>query len=151
MKILTSNKKAYFNFDILDKLEAGIILEGWEVKSIKQGRMSLDSSYIKEEKGGFFLINSKVPKYKFSDASVNMVEDRQRKLLLNKREIISLNSQSKQEGATIVPLEIIQNDKGLIKVIVALVKGRKKFDKRNVLKEKDMKRRIDTERKKYNV
>ncbi len=151
MKVLASNKKAYFNFDILDQVEAGILLEGWEVKSIKSGRISLDGAYVKEKNGEFYILQSNVPKYKFSTNGAVMDEHRDRKLLMHKKQIVNLHSKSKQEGATIVPLEVIQNDKGLVKVTVALVKGRKSFDKRAKLKERDQKRRIEQDRKKYNI
>jgi SsrA-binding protein len=89
--------------------------------------------------------------WKFASSSSKVDEKRRRKLLLTKRQITVLAASVKQPGITIVPLEVIQDDRGLVKLNVALVKGRKKFDKRNVIKEKDIKRGIERDRKKYNI
>ncbi len=151
MKIIFSNKKAYFNFDVLEKVEAGIILLGWEVKSLKEGRIDVSSAYIREKDNELFLIGSRVPNWKSAQQSNFKLEDRDRKLLIHKKELIKLVTSAKQAGITMVPLEGYTNDKGIIKITIALVKGKKKFDKRAKLKEKDLKRRIDLDRKKYNI
>jgi SsrA-binding protein len=151
MKILASNKKAYFDFDILENVVAGISLVGWEVKSIKAGKISLNGAYIKIVDGEMYLENAVVPSLKYTANVSQHQESRKRKLLLTKRQISVLTANAKQPGNTIVPLEIVENDSGLIKVNIALVKGRKKFDKREKLKEKDVQKRINFERKKYNI
>lgn len=150
MEILSSNKKAYFDYDVLDKIEAGISLFGWEVKSIKNGSMSLAGSYIIFKNGEVFLTGSYVPSWKFSPKVSKEIEQRERKLLLNKSEINNLENKAKQSGNSVVPLEVYKNNGGIIKVQIGLVKGKKKFDKRKKLKERDLKRRVDTERKEYN-
>lgn len=151
MKILASNRKAYFNFDILDKFEAGIILYGWEVKSIKAGRISLNGAYIKFKNGEAFLSGATITRLKTAGPESLSENNPEKKLLLNKKELQKINSDSKAKGSTVVPLEIYQNDKGMIKVEIALVKGRKIFDKRQKLKELDQKRSIDADRKRYNI
>lgn len=151
MKVLASNKKAYFDFDILENVVAGISLYGWEVKSIKANRISLNGAYIKVSSNELFLDGASITPLKFSPAVSRNEESRQRKLLMTKKQIALLNASAKQPGNTIVPLEVIENEKGLIKVNVALVRGRKKFDKRQKLKEKDVQKQINFERKKYNI
>ncbi len=151
MKVLASNKKAYFDFDILENVVAGISLYGWEVKSIKANRISLNGAYIKVSSNELFLDGASITPLKFSPAVSRNEESRQRKLLMTKKQIALLNASAKQPGNTIVPLEVVENEKGLIKVNVALVRGRKKFDKRQKLKEKDVQKQINFERKKYNI
>lgn len=151
MKVLASNKKAYFDFDILDNVIAGVSLFGWEVKSIKSGKISLNGAYIKIVNQELFLENATIPVLKYAYNVPNKEENRKRRLLLTKRQIFTLIASAKQPGNTIVPLEVIENDSGLIKLNVALVKGRKKFDKREKIKQKDVEKRINIERKKYNI
>jgi SsrA-binding protein len=150
MKSINNNKKAYFNFEILEKVEAGIVLEGWEVKSIKSGAINLASAYIKEKEGSLYLTNSRIPLWKSSFVKNTKLEDRDRKLLMHKKEAKNLANKAKIAGNTIVPLEVYINDSGLIKILIALVKGKKKFDKRAKLKNEDLKRRIELERKQHN-
>src|SRR5579871_4665069 len=145
MKVLASNKKAYFNFDILESFEAGIVLVGWEVKSIKQGRISLEGAYLKIRKGELFLVNSRVARYKMGVAVTEKEQNRERKLLMHRKQILGLEQKLKQSGTTMVPLEVgLKN--GLIKVTVALVKGRKRYDKRAKLKEREIERKINADR-----
>ena len=151
MKVLASNKKAYFDFDVLENVVAGISLYGWEVKSVKANRISLNGAYVKINSQEFFLDGASITPLKYSPAVSKNEEIRQRKLLLTKKQISLLTSSAKQAGNTIVPLEIIENEKGLVKVNIALVKGRKKFDKRQKLKEKDVQKQINIKKKKYNV
>jgi SsrA-binding protein len=148
-KVISSNKKVLFDYDIIDKLEAGIILQGWEVKSVKAGHINIKGGFIKEKDGEIFLINSGVSTWKFSSPKTKEAENRVKKLLLNKKEIGKIVENIKVPGLTVVPFEVIINDKGLIKVIIAIAKGRKKFDKREKLKEKDLMRRVNEDRKKY--
>ena len=150
MRTLIDNKKAYFDFEVLDKYEAGIVLQGWEVKSFKTGKGSVNGSFIKIFGDEAFLVNSIVPNWKSGEKHTPEQERRQRKLLLQKNQIKRINSELKQKGITAVPLEVIENDGKLVKVIIGLVRGKKKFDKRQKLKEKDLQRRLDQDRKRYN-
>jgi len=150
MKTLIDNKKAYFNFEVQDKYEAGLILEGWEVKSLKTGRGSINSSYIKIKGSEVYLVNATIATWKSGFIKSPEEERKDRKILLNREEIKKINIKVKQVGITAVPLELYTNDKGIIKITVGVVRGKKKFDKRQKLKDEDMKRRIDQDRKKYN-
>jgi len=149
-RTLVTNKKALFNFDIQDSYEAGLVLEGWEVKSLKNGNGSLDGSYLKEKNGEMFLIGSNVGLWKYGYNLEDQEQDRDRKVLLNKSQIQRLNKSSKEKGFTIVPVKIYENNRNLIKLDVALAKGKKNYDKRKKKKEKDLKRRVEEERKQYN-
>jgi SsrA-binding protein len=149
MKILYDNRRAYADYVILDKLEAGIVLVGWEVKSIKAGSLSLTGAYIKEINNELVLIGSHIPIWKHTNKTGKEDEYRTRKLLVHKKQLNKLVDASKVNGITLIPLQVIQNDSGLIKVIIATARGKKKFDKRQTLKENDMKRRLDSDRKKY--
>lgn len=144
------NKKANFEYDIIDKYEAGIVLEGWEVKSIKDARFSFEGSFVTVIKEEAFLRNFKIVPLKYSPEVTDLKKNRDKKLLLNKREILKILLEVKKSGMTIIPLEIYSNPKGKLKVIIALVKGKKKFDKRSKLKERDMKRNIELDRKMLN-
>lgn len=152
MKIVASNKKAYFNFEILKKFETGIVLKGWQVKSIKSGAISLAGAYVKEQLGEFFLVGALVTKLRTAYSSLlGLDKDTYgMKLLLKRSEIILIRSRIKEKGLTCVPLELYINNSGLIKLTIALVRGKKKYDKRESLKQRDLKNRIDQERKKYN-
>lgn len=150
MKILINNKKAYFDYEVLDKVEAGIALKGWEVKSLKAGHGNISSAYVREKAGEMYLVEMGIPVWKTANYVSNASENSDRKLLLKKNEIRNLSNKAKQDRLTIVPLEIIQNDKGLVKVIIGLVKGKRKFDKRQKIKERDLERRINQDRRDYN-
>jgi len=146
MKVL--NRKVKKDFEILEKLEAGIVLTGSEVKSVKQGRVKLEGSFVKFTNYSAFLINAFIAPYKFAD-NTNYDPLRSRQLLLHKKEILKLKTKLKQaRGLTVVPLSIY-NKGHLIKVELALVRGRKKFEKKNVEKEKTIKKTIEREIKEY--
>lgn len=151
MKSITNNKKAYFDYEIKEKIEAGIVLEGWEVKSIKNFKISLAGSYIKEVNGEIYLIGSQISAYKQGRSKTKEEENRDKKLLLKKREALNLIQKAKEQGYTIVPLEVYINNGGIIKVSIGLAKGKKKFDKREKLKRQDLQRRVQSERKHYNL
>ncbi|MDQ6986095.1 MAG: SsrA-binding protein SmpB [Candidatus Dojkabacteria bacterium] len=149
MKVLYLNKEAKRDYEIIEKVEAGIVLKGWEVKSIKLQNVSLKGSFIKIEEEQAYLLNSTIGAYKFaSDISKDDLT-RKRKLLLKKRQITNLHSKVKEKGYTLFPLDIYVSESNLIKLTIALGKGRKKFDKRQKLKERDMKRQLDRDRKSY--
>ena len=138
---LIKNKKAYFNYEILEKFEAGIKLLGFEVKSIKQGHGSLRGAYAIIKESEIFLVNAYIPPYQPANAPKDHDPYRERRLLLNKKEIARLVGFEKQKGLTIVPLSMY-NKRGKIKVEIAVARGKKKHDKREVIKKRDMEREI---------
>ncbi len=148
MKILSENKKAFFDYEILDKFEAGIVLIGQEVKSIKAGRINLAGSYVVPKNEEFFLINATIPPYQPKNVSGDYDPLRSRKLLLKKKEISSLIGKIKQKGLTLLPLQVYTK-KGKIKLEFGLALGRKKADKRELIKKRETEREIERELKKY--
>ena len=147
MKVLAENKKAYFNYQILEKIEAGISLIGQEVKSIKSGRISLKGSYVVIDKNSeVFLIGANIPPYQPKNAPSDYRADRSRKLLLKKKEIKYLIGKSKEKGLTMMPLKVYTR-KGKIKVEFGVGKGKKEFDKRESIKKRQIEREIDRELK----
>ncbi|GAB4287362.1 MAG: SsrA-binding protein SmpB [Candidatus Dojkabacteria bacterium] len=143
MKILHNNKKANFEYEIQNKFEAGIALEGWEVKSVKNHSVSIDNAYVKIENGEAILKNSSIPSWSFGEQKTKEQEERDRKLLLKKKEIAKIEAMLNQERYTAVPTKIYLNNRGLVKIEIGLGRGRRKYDKRQKLKEKDLKRRIN--------
>lgn len=141
MTVFSENRKAYHEYEILEKYEAGIVLEGHEVKSVKKGKVSLQGAYVKEKNGEFFLIGATVTPYQPQNINKSYDPQRTRKLLLNKKEINSLIGKSKEKGLTIVPLKLY-NKRDLIKLLIALVRPRKKRDKREIIKKREEKRKI---------
>lgn len=141
MKIVAKNKKAYFNYEILEKFEAGISLIGQEVKSIKMGKMNLIGSYVVLRNKEVFLIGAKVPAYQPKNAPKDYNPQRTRKLLLRKSEIKYLIGKSRQKGLTMIPL-MIYTRKGKIKIEFALAKGKTKIDKRETIKKREGEREI---------
>lgn len=146
MGILAENKKAHFNYDILEKFDAGIALIGQEVKSIKLGRMNLAGSYVVLRKEELFLVGANVPPYQPKNASRDYEPERSRKLLLTKTEIRHLIGKVQEKGLTLVPLKVYTKG-AKIKVEFAAAKGRKKADKREIIKkrevEKEMRRALN--------
>jgi SsrA-binding protein len=141
--ILAENKKAYFNYIILETFEAGLVLLGTEVKSIREGYMNLKGAYVViNAKGETELIGAGIPSYQPNNTQADYRSDRSRKLLLKKREINYLIGKSRQRGLTLVPLKVY-NKKGKIKLEFAIGKGKKEFDKREVTKEREGKREIE--------
>ena len=142
MKILVKNKKAFFDYEIKEKLEAGIVLTGQEVKSIKKGGASLKGSYvIIRPNREVYLVNAHVSPYQPANTPSSYQPNQMRKLLLNKREINTLAGRIKQEGLTLIPLKLYTKG-GKIKVEIALVRGRKKSDKREKLKKREIDKKI---------
>ncbi|MCX6760557.1 MAG: SsrA-binding protein SmpB [Candidatus Nealsonbacteria bacterium] len=145
MKVLSENRKAHFNYQILEKYEAGIALNGQEVKSIKLGRINLMGSYVIIRNSEVYLIGASVPPYQPKNAPSDYDPQRTRKLLLRKTEIDYLLGKSQQKGLTMIPLKVYTNN-GKIKVEFGLGKGKKMFDKRETIKkretEKEMKREL---------
>ena len=141
MKEITRNKKAYFNYHVLEKLNAGISLIGQEVKSIKSGKISLRSTYVVIRNTEAFLIGANVPPYQPKNAPADYNPERTRKLLLKKSEIKYLIGKTKQKGLTIVPLRVY-NIRGKIKLEIAVVRAKKRFDKRELIKKRETDREI---------
>ena len=138
MKILANNKKAFFEYEIIDKIEAGIVLIGQEVKSIKAGSISLKGSYVVPKDGEIYLIGSHIPPYQPKNLE-DYSPERSRKLLLKKKEINRLIGISKEKGLTLIPLKVYTR-KGLVKIEVGVGKGKKRFDKREAIKRRDIDR-----------
>ncbi len=146
MKILAENRKAKFDYEILEKFEAGMILIGQEVKSIKSGRMSLKGSYVTLKREEPYLIGANVPPYQPKNAPPDYEPEKPRKLLLNKSEIKHLIGKTKEKGLTLVPLKVYTK-KGKIKLEFGTAKGRKKADKRELIKKRETEREMDRELK----
>ena len=146
MKVLSENKKAYFNYVILEKFEAGLVLIGQEVKSIKLGRINLAGSYVVFKGNELYLIGANVPPYQPKNAPPDYNPERSRKLLLKKSEIKYLIGKTKQKGLTLVPLRVYTK-KGKIKLEFGIAKGKKKADKREIIKKRETEREMDRELK----
>ena len=141
MQILANNKKAYFDYFIEDEYEAGIELKGTEVKSIKLTKVSIKESFVRIIKNEMFIMGMFVSNYSFGNIN-NVNETRVRKLLLHKKEISKIHEKTKIKGYTIIPLSVY-NKGGIIKVKIALARGKKNYDKRESIKERDIKRDIN--------
>ncbi len=144
-KINIKNKKAYFNYEIIDKYEAGIVLSGTEIKSIRAGKASLADAYCKFIDGELWILMS-IAEYSHGGA-YNHEPNRRRKLLLTKRELRKLEKKTQEGGMTIVPLRLYINDRGLAKLQIALARGKKKYDHRQAIKDRDEKREMARSRK----
>lgn len=148
IKIIANNKKAYFDYFILEKFEAGIELFGTEVKSIRMGHCSVKESFIKIDKGQMYVLNMHINPYERGNI-FNKDPLRVRKLLMHKLEIRKLSSKLQEKGLTLVVLSVYLKS-GLVKVEVGLAKGKKNYDKRESLAKKDQKREIENEIKRRN-
>ena len=148
MRLITKNKKAFFNYEHIETLEAGISLLGSEVKSIREGKISLKESYAEIKKGEVFLINCHVSPY--NPANIfNHDPLREKKLLLHRREIKRLIGKIKEKGLTLVPVKVLLNDKGKVKVEIALAKGKRVYQKRDAIRQRDQDREMRAELKRY--
>ena len=138
--IIALNRKAKFNYQIIDQIEVGIVLTGAEVKSIRKGGVSLDNSYAVDKKGEFWINNLYVDLRNYENSPETANNIRSKKLLLNKTEIYKINMKVKQNGLTMIPLDLHFNNKGFIKILLGISKGRKKGDLREYKKQQDWKR-----------
>lgn len=145
-KVSIKNRRATFDYEILETFTAGIVLYGTEIKSIRQGKASLVDTFCLVSNGEVWVKNMHVAEYFFGSYN-NHVPRRDRKLLLQKKEIRRLLEASKNTGITIVPLRLFINGKGLAKMDIAIVKGKKEYDKRASLKEKELKKELAAVRK----
>jgi len=144
MRIFSENKKAGYDYNILEKFEAGIVLFGQEVKSIKTGHINLSGGYVTFNGSEPFLVGVKVPPYQPNNVGADYPQERQRKLLLNKKEIDYLSGRSKEKGFSLIPLKIYANN-GRIKLEFGLAKGKRKYDKKEKIKKRDTEREINRE------
>lgn len=147
-RIIAKNKKAYFNYDLLEKFEAGISLLGSEVKSIREGRISLKESYAEVKGEEVFLLHCHISPYEAANR-FNHDPRRDRKLLLHRREIRRLSGKIKERGLTLVPTKVLINDKGKVKVEIALAKGKRTYQKKEVIKQRDREREMRAELKRW--
>ena len=138
MKVF-KNRKARHNYFFIQKLEAGIVLKGSEIKSIREGKLSFKDSYASIEAGEVWLYSLHISPYKY-DSVFAPDPERKRKLLLNRREIKKIKNKMDEKGMTLIPVEIYINDKGLAKIKIALAKGKRQYDKREDIKKKDVMR-----------
>ena len=136
MQIIAVNKKANHDFLIKEKFDAGLVLTGSEVKSLRINTGSIKESYVLEEKGELWLTNCFIQKYSSSNNDVYH-STRSKKILVNKRELNKIIGLSKKNGMTIIPLLLYFNDKGFVKISIGLGKGKRKYDKRAVIKSKE--------------
>ena len=136
------NKKASFEYHFIDKYIAGIVLTGSEIKSIRLGKVNLQDAYCTFLNGELFVKEMHISPYVMAK-EINHEPKRERKLLLSKRELRKLETKNKEKGLTIIPIRIFLNDRGLAKLEIALAKGKKLYDKRVDIKEKDLKREMD--------
>jgi len=150
IKIIVTNRKAYRDYEVLESVESGIELKGSEVKSLRAGKINLDDSFARPEKEEVFLYNAHISHY--TEASyLNVDPDRPRKLLLHKNQIQRIIGKLTQKGLTLIPLKIYFNDRGFVKVELALGKGKKLYDKRESIKrretDREMRRMVKNRRK----
>jgi SsrA-binding protein len=142
-KSIIKNKKAYFDYEIIEKYTAGIVLVGSEVKSVKNNKISIVDAYCFINNGEIFIKGINISLHKEGGKYNNHIPLRDRKLLMKKKEIIKLQENISQKGLTIVPLEIIISNTGYIKIEIGLARGKNLYDKRNSLREKDLKREME--------
>lgn len=148
MRVVAKNRKAYFHYEIIESLEAGISLLGSEVKSIREGRISLKESYAEIKNGEVFLINCHISPYEAS-SRFNQPPLRERKLLLHRQEIKRLTGKVREKGLTLIPTKILINDRGKIKVEISLARGKKAYQKREAIREREREREMRAELKKW--
>ena len=142
------NKRARFDYEILDKYTAGIVLTGTEIKSIRLGKASIAESFCEFHVEELFVINSNIEEYLYGN-HYNHKAKSERKLLLNKKELKSLLKSVQNKGLTIIPLRLFTNEKGLAKLEIALCKGKKNYDKRETIKDRDVKKDLERIKKAF--
>lgn len=147
--IKIKNKKARFEYEILERYTAGIVLRGTEIKAIREGKASIAESYCEFSNQELFVINMTVQEYSHA-SHFNHNPKNERKLLLNRNELKKLEKEVKNTGLTIIPLLLYTNDKGLAKLDIALCRGKKQYDKRESIKDRDSKKKLDRIKKSFN-
>ena len=147
MKIITKNKKAFFDYNVLDKIEAGLVLKGDEVKSLRAGKISLNGSFATFHQGELFLLNANISTYSHAYQANELDTTRSRKLLLHKKQINRLIGEISQKGVTLVPLAIYFNARSKVKVELGVCKHKKAEGKKQAIKERDINRETSRELK----
>jgi len=141
VKVVATNKKAYTDYEILETYEAGIVLKGTEVKSLREGNVHFKDSFCRFKDGELYLLNLHISPYRHGSIH-NHDPERPRKLLLHKKELKRLIGKVQEERVTIVPLKIYFNDRGFAKVEIAVARGKKKYDKREAIKKREMEKKL---------
>ncbi len=147
-KINIQNKRAGFEFEIVDRYEAGIVLRGSEIKAIRNGGGSISEAFCLMRDGELFIKNMNIPEYSHGGYA-NHVPVTMRKLLLTKRELERIDAKMREKGFSVLPLRLFMSDRGFAKLEIGVGRGKKKFDKRETIKQKDTKREMDRVLKKY--
>jgi SsrA-binding protein len=140
MSDFATNPRAKFDYEILETIEAGVVLRGYEVKSIKTGRISIKGAYVRIIGGEPWLVGSSIAPYQPGNVPADYSEQADHKLLLSKQQTASLLGLAQAHGVTLIPLRLYANKKGVIKLEIGIARGKKKYDKREALKRKDMQR-----------
>ena len=140
IKTVATNRKAFYNYHIGDSVEAGIVLTGSEIKSVRDGRVSLGDAYVRPERGELWLLNAHIARYEAS-SYLSHEPKRPRKLLLHRKEILSLTSKVAEKGLTLVPTRLYIKD-SLAKVEIALAKGKRQYDKREAISRREIDREL---------
>lgn len=146
MTVFSENRKAYFDYEILEKFEAGLVLSGAEVKSIRGGRMNLTGSYVNFHNGEPYLIGASIAPYQPKNQPIDYDPSRTRKLLFNKKEIDYFLGKTKQKGLTLIPLKVYNKGRR-IKIEIGLVRGKKQYDKRAAIAKRETAKKIERELK----
>ncbi len=141
-KSIAENRKAKHNYEILDSIECGLVLQGSEVKSLRNGRCSIEEAYARIKDGALWLVDCEIDEYRQA-TFWNHPTKRVRKLLLHRRELARFAGRAKERGLTMIPLRMYFTDRGIAKCVIAVCKGRKTHDKREVLKKADARREMD--------
>lgn len=148
-KINIQNKRARFEYELIEQYTAGLVLTGTEIKSIRLGKATITDSFCEfNERGELFVINMNIQEYAWG-THYNHRPKAERKLLMNKRELRKLGKEVKNVGLTIVPLRVFITDKGYAKLVIALAKGKKLYDKRETIKDRESKRNLDRVKKDF--
>jgi SsrA-binding protein len=142
MKVHAINKRANYDYEILEKIEGGLVLAGYEVKSIKTGHISLKGAYVTIKNGEAFLVNANIPAYQPSNMPENYNPTRQRKILIRKEQVKNLTGKISQKGLTLVPIKIYSK-RGLIKLEFGVGKGKREIDKREKIKKREVKVKME--------
>lgn len=141
-RLVRENKKAFHNYEILDRFEAGVSLMGTEVKSIREGHVSVEQAYVKLRGAELFVVGMNVTPYGHAAMTLNHEPTRPRKLLLHRQEIRRIASRIKERGFTVVPLKLYFNERGLLKIEIAFARGKAKYDKRESIKKREVERQL---------
>ena len=141
-KTVATNKKARFDFFLEETFVAGLMLEGWEVKSLREGKLNIKEAYIKDIKGELFLVGARIDPASYINQKDQTEPGRFRKLLLNKRELNKIEKESMAPGLTIIPLKIFLSQNGFAKIQIGISKGKKNYDKRQSIKQREAKVKI---------